>query len=372
MSVIMPNYDAKKLDNLFILKRANDWLADAQKRPAARPLFGDFWLEGELSILFSDTGKGKSTLAVQIAESLARGIPIAPFESVPPAQKIIYVDFELSAKQFETRYSLAAAEGPEIGEQAEDAKNAERGTPDHYHYHFSENFLRAQMESFPELLKGFKDVFQFMHTSLQLLIIETKARVVIVDNATFIRGANTNGKEAAELMRLLKRIKEFYRISILVLAHTPKRSYHAPLSVNDLQGSKMIANFADNIFSLGVSRGDKEVRYLKHIKQRSTTLRYDASNVCLYRIVKPENFLHFQFEGFGSEHDQLRAANNSPALKGVASQSDDGAVTAGGNAADRREMISEMKKMAAAGMTQREIGRTFNVDHTTVGRYLKT
>ncbi|HEV7644636.1 MAG TPA: AAA family ATPase [Pyrinomonadaceae bacterium] len=84
--------------NLFNLKPANQWLEDAGKKPAAKSLFGDFWLEGELSILFSDTNRGKSTLAMQIAEALARGKAIAPMESVPDAQKVLYLDFELSEK----------------------------------------------------------------------------------------------------------------------------------------------------------------------------------------------------------------------------------------------------------------------------------
>jgi len=51
-------------------------------------LFGEFWLEGELAILFADTGKGKSLLAVQIAESIARGRPIGPLEMTGRPQTV--------------------------------------------------------------------------------------------------------------------------------------------------------------------------------------------------------------------------------------------------------------------------------------------
>jgi hypothetical protein len=42
-----------------------------------------------------------------------------------------------------------------------------------------------------------------------------------------------------------------------------------PLSANDLQGSKMLINFCDSAFAIGKSSNDKDLRYLKQIKQRS-------------------------------------------------------------------------------------------------------
>jgi predicted ATP-dependent serine protease len=49
--------------------------------------------EGEISILFANTGEGKSTLAVQIACYIVQTDIVA------------YVDWELSDKQFQGRYS---------------------------------------------------------------------------------------------------------------------------------------------------------------------------------------------------------------------------------------------------------------------------
>ncbi len=41
-------------------------------------LFGEFWLEGELSLMFGEAGAGKSVLAVQIAQAIASGEAFAP------------------------------------------------------------------------------------------------------------------------------------------------------------------------------------------------------------------------------------------------------------------------------------------------------
>jgi hypothetical protein len=91
-----PEHEIQDWGNLFNIRSANEWLEEAKKRPEPKALFGDFWLEGELSILFSDTNRGKSTLAMQIAEAIARGKKMPPFETAPAAQKVLYFDFELS------------------------------------------------------------------------------------------------------------------------------------------------------------------------------------------------------------------------------------------------------------------------------------
>src|SRR5271165_1831234 len=75
----------KKLDKLleppvdtkeaFIIKSASDWLQTGGHSDDDGMLFGDFWRQGELCILFADTNVGKSILAVQIGDALSRGEP---------------------------------------------------------------------------------------------------------------------------------------------------------------------------------------------------------------------------------------------------------------------------------------------------------
>src|SRR4051794_5474258 len=117
-------------NELFRIRQAGEWIESAKQRPAPRMIFDRFWLEGELSILFAESGKGKSILGVQIAEAIARGRNFQPFRVELPAQKVLYFDLELSDKQFETRYAFDTEGGW--------AKTAKK------HYQFSPNFLRAQ------------------------------------------------------------------------------------------------------------------------------------------------------------------------------------------------------------------------------------
>lgn len=92
--------EVKNKKGLFKVMTANEWLEQAKTTPIPEMLFGEFWHEGEICILFSDSNLGKSILAVQIADSISKGQPINGFKLEAPQQKVLYFDFELSSKQF--------------------------------------------------------------------------------------------------------------------------------------------------------------------------------------------------------------------------------------------------------------------------------
>lgn len=75
------------------IKTANRTVLEASLLPTPRALWDSFWYEGELSCLFADSNVGKSILAVQIADRIAR------------TDNVLYLDFELSDKQFQLRYT---------------------------------------------------------------------------------------------------------------------------------------------------------------------------------------------------------------------------------------------------------------------------
>ena len=54
-------------------------------------------------------------------------------------------------------------------------------------------------------------------------------------------------------MKELKVLKERLGLSILLLAHTPKRLRHKPFGKGDLAGSSGLSRFADALFALGAS-----------------------------------------------------------------------------------------------------------------------
>ena len=62
-------------------------------------------------------------------------------------------------------------------------------------------------------------------------------------SADIIYNLSEKAKDALPLMKHLKVLKNKYNLSILALAHTPKRDLTKPITRNDLQGSKMLINF---------------------------------------------------------------------------------------------------------------------------------
>jgi archaellum biogenesis ATPase FlaH len=318
--------EAKESKGLFTVKTASRWIEQAKTRPIPQMLFGELWFEGELCILFADTNLGKSILAVQIGNSISKGEQVRGFKLETPKQPILYFDFELSDKQFENRYSIKFEQ----------------------HYNFDNNFIRVEIN--PDATIPEDQTFEdYLNHSLERSINETGAKVLIIDNLTYLKNETEKAKDALPLMKHLKALKNKYGLSILALAHTPKRDLSKPITRNDLQGSKMLINFCDSSFSIGESHSDKNLRYLKQIKQRNTEQIYDAENVCVCQIDKPLNFLLFEFVNFGKEWEHLKQHTEKDKEK-------------------LNEKVSELKQQ---GRSLREIGAELGISHMKVSRILK-
>jgi RecA-family ATPase len=311
---------------LFNVKNGNEWIEQAKGRPVPKMLFSEFWHENELCILFADTNLGKSILAVQIADSISKGEAIQGFKLEAEAQKVLYFDFELSDKQFENRYS-------------DKFEN---------HYQWNESFLRVEIDpnaEFPEN-QTFED---YLNESLEKTIIQTGAKVLIIDNLTYLKNETEKAKDALPLMKHLKALKSKYRLSILTLAHTPKRDLTKPITRNDLSGSKMLINFIDSSFCIGESHSDKHLRYIKQIKERHTEKIYDSENVIVCQVHKPANFLQFEFVGFGTEREHLKELTEK----------------------DRETNVSKAKELSQLGKSQRAIAAELGISLGAVNKYLK-
>jgi hypothetical protein len=270
-------------------------------------------------------------LAVQIANSISNGKQLGSFTLEAKPQKVLYFDFELSDKQFEARYSI---------------KNGEFFTN---HYSFNQNFLRAEINTESDLPAGFTDFESYLNFSLEQEIVNRDVSILIVDNLTYLRSETERAKDALPLMKHLKHLKRKYGLSILALAHTPKRDLSKPLTRNDLQGSKMLINFCDSSFAIGESHKDKGFRYLKQIKARNTDIIFDGENVCVCQIAKPHNFLQFEFLTFGSEREHLKTLSEN----------------------DRENLIERAKELSRQGKSQREISFELGISLGTVNNYLK-
>ncbi|MBE9664389.1 AAA family ATPase [Mucilaginibacter myungsuensis] len=314
---------------LFRTKRAHDWLIEERGKPKAEQLFGALWYEGELCIMFADTNLGKSVLAVQIGDAISKGHHIGPFHNfLQRPAAVLYIDFELSTRQFEARY-----------------------TKHNYGMHqFADRFYRAEFLPGSFHPQFNKDYEGYVERSIEKALNKTKAKILIIDNITYMSSGTEKANDALALMKSLKALKEKHGLSILVLAHTPKRNAGRPLTVNDLQGSKMLINFADSAFAIGQSLLQPQKRYLKQIKQRNGTEQYGEDNICLMTLVKPYGFLYYQFadEDYGRERDHLRL-----------------------HAATTPQVQQQILTLHQEGSSLRKIAAELNIHFTTVAKVVR-
>jgi len=319
-AVVVSGPDRK---NVFSVKSANQWLRDASGKPQPKPLYMCVWFEGEVCILFADTNVGKSILAVEIAREVSEREPV------------IYFDFELSDKQFEERYS-------------QDFTN---------HYRFNDNLLRAEIDPDQVDYKaaGFENLEEYISSSIEQAVESSGAKVLIIDNLTYLKNETEKAKEALPLMKHLKELKNKYGLSILALAHTPKRDLTQPITMNHLGGSKMLMNFCDSSFALGLSAKDQSLRYLKQIKCRNAQMRYTVDNVAVFEISKPSNFLSFKpVQGVHGvhttyEHEHLKQQTKE----------------------DKEAIVNKVMLLYNKKYTQRDIARECDISLGAVNKYIK-
>ena len=300
----------------FRYRSANKCLEDAKVQPIPRNLYHSLLFEGEITFLFADTGIGKSILAVQIANEISK------------TDKVLYFDLELSDKQFEARYS-------------EKYLN---------HYQFNENLIRVDFQRRFSIPDGYTYDSYFIE-SLKNIIVSTGAKIVIIDNMTKLASSDTDSaKSAKPIMDSLCELKFELGLTMLLLEHTRKTDMSRTISLNDLQGSKMKSNFADAAFSIGRSSKDKNLRYIKQLKCRSSEVVYDTDNVAVYEIIKENSFLHFKFKDYASEYSHLKIQTEE----------------------DKTSLIEKVKLLSSGGKSQREISKELGVSLGTVNKYLKS
>lgn len=266
--------DGHKRVGMFVVKTANETLEESALRPDPKNLCIGLWYQGELCCCFADSYVGKSLYAVQMGKYISL------------EQIVLYFDFELSDKMFELRYKSDSGEL----------------------YRFPDNFYRVSVD--PNQLDVGEDFETQVISNIEQTTLEMNAKVIIVDNLTWICQACEKGEVAAALMKDLWRMTRKHGWSILIISHTPKRDMTKPITQNDLSGSKRLFNFFDSCFAIGKSARNESERYVKQLKVRSGLLEYHSENVLLCKIEKIGAFTSFEQIGYASEKELLRESES--------------------------------------------------------------
>ena len=297
---------------MLSIKSANRTLTEASMTANPKQLYGEFWFEHEIGCLFADSNVGKSILAIQIAEDIAK-----------TGETVLYFDFELSEKQFQLRFT------------------DEQGNL----HHFPSTLYRVQpdMNLIASIDEPFEDALM---RNIENAAVETKARILIIDNISILCMLMEKGEDSAALVQRLRTLKNKYGFSILIIAHTPKRNMSMPITQNDLAGSKKLFNFIDSCFAIGLSAQGGNMRYVKQVKVRNCEMRYGGDNVMVCHIEKVGTMVQFINMGTAPEHDHLRMVN-------------------------REEQVQEARLLSASGLSLRDIASRMGVSKSTVDRMLR-
>lgn len=258
-------------DTQFEYTTLNEVVEDGMKAEKREYLYKNLWIEKELTVFFGAANVGKSMIAVQIAEEIAK-----------KGKTVMYFDYELSEQQLSDRY------------ETEDGKG---------HYVFSENLLRPNLDVDKYCVdkERLKKLFQRMEEATDLGI-----KIFIVDNITYLNSNLQKGNEAAKFIINFKSKMELLGISVLLLGHSPKVKDNAILTLDKLAGSKNLSNFIDSCFAVGKAVGERKV-YIKQLKARSCAISMDENHVLVGTLTKREDgFTEFAEEGFAVEKELLK------------------------------------------------------------------
>jgi RecA-family ATPase len=264
----------KRAPKMFETATVNEWLRMGEALPPLNTYFSEFLSEGDVLIMYGEPGSAKSLTCVCWGQHIAEGTSFFPTENKNPPQTVLYADGELNVRQFTTRY---------------------RGVK------FSPNFYRCEFNPEYEPKDFEKEVIE----QIEQEAINTGAKVVIVDNLTWLLNETEKGTEAGKLMKSLQKMKNRLGITLIVVAHTPKRSGTEPLGLKDIAGSSRLGNFTTSAVALGKSIKDEHLRYMKCTKTRNSAIEYGSDNVILYQISTNSGMLGLEFVGYDTERNHL-------------------------------------------------------------------
>lgn len=258
----------------FRVASMNEYLEKAKALPPLVVLYPNIVLEGDLCIIFGQSGIGKTIFAMQVARDIAA-----------KGKRVLYLDFEMSERQLALRYN----------------------TPN-----FPPTFFRAELKT--------DRLVEDILVEIKNAALENHAEVIFIDNITALGQSLDKGMEAGTLMTSLNALKKEHGWTLVVLNHVPKRYSGAmPLSLEAIQGSAKLNQLVDDAIGLGVSSKDHSVVYVKQCKWRNGEMELYADHVAVYERTKDElGNLGFSFRDYGSERELL-AVDTENNLEGMMS-----------------------------------------------------
>jgi KaiC/GvpD/RAD55 family RecA-like ATPase len=247
--------------------------------PPIKELIGNLIYPKEQTIIFGTTNVGKSIFAMQLAMVISKGEDLnlgngVVLKNECDAMNVVYYDFELSDSQLQLRYQHSES----------------------YPNLFYAKISRGEILDTKPL-----EVF----ASIKRSAFEKEARCIVIDNITAISGDLEKTENAKQFMQQMWSLARFEDFTIIILTHTPKTENYKSIELNDLKGSSVLSQLADNIIGISkVNCSEENEFYIKQIKVRNSSKTYNSSNVIHTKIDDVGNLKYYAI-GLANEQELL-------------------------------------------------------------------
>lgn len=303
---------------IFVIKAAQEYIRLGNKIPKPKLLWGNLIKKGKLVVIFGDNGSNKSTLAVQICDGISKGINQLGLEY--SKGKVILLDGEMDTQSFAERYSR---------------------------YEFNDNFIRIEI-NFQAFLDSDLPMEKLVFQGLRKYVEKYKPDLLIVDNLTYLSsGSKEQSKEIIDLLRSVFYFTKQFNTAVVLIGHVPKLEANKPLLKEHLSGSKVLTDLVDNAIGISTSIRDKNIRYIKELKNRGSIITFDKDNVMVCEISDKNRFLHLELIGTSTEAEHLHISSKEEL---------------------NYEKIMELKE---AKLSNVKIAKMFGVNDKTIGNIIR-
>lgn len=241
-----PEYTLKRQG--FQLMKANEILNAPFRKPTF--IINQILQDQGICLLAGSDGVGKSLLALQAAFCISTGNVFLDF-TVGSPRKVILIQFELDNGNVKERFNsqLAGFRKTYIG-GFNDLDNLK--------------FMIIEQDS-----KMFIDQWGKIEDTIRENDIE--GGVLIIDN--LYTSTNLDLSDNSQLSKLLSKIHQIktkYKVSMILVTHHNKgTAKECSLNKDLIRGGKMMTDFATNVFQIGESTLNKDLRIAKITKIRS-------------------------------------------------------------------------------------------------------
>lgn len=267
------------VENMLSVHSGADCVGNEEDVLPSPTLFDKFWHKGEMAVLLGECGVGKSTLAVQIANSISKGEAMAGFSAGESKQKVLFFDVGLSDVQFFYRYAV-------------DGK-----------YTFDENFVRVAINPLYREPANFGSV---LFTAMENAIQNSGAQVLVIDSIAALKGLCCYyPREELRLAQQISRLQKKYNLSMLLVAEVRSVQNAGRLLMKNMDGIRFWGGFVDSVFAVGYSRSDADGRYLMQLRSTERMV-YTADNVVACQLRQQGKSLFFVYVGKGTERQFLQ------------------------------------------------------------------